>query len=155
MFHKLTTAILAVFLAGSALFAAESAKPRQELSLDGPGWKVWLDQEAKWADDTLYAPREFKLAELPVNPPTGGWDVPAAQGTACATPACVEQLFAKGGCLVELPWGELVCQNRHDSCRLARKECPARHCPGAVAARGLCQPETGRLRSVHGIALPF
>ena len=96
MFHKLTTAILAVFLAGSALFAAESAKPRQELSLDGPGWKVWLDQEAKWADDTLYAPREFKLAELPVNPPTGGWDVPAAQGTACATPACVEQLFAKG-----------------------------------------------------------
>lgn len=99
MLHKLTAALLSLFVSGMALLAAEPACPRQELSLDGPGWKAWLDREAAWQDDTLYAPGEFKLAELPATPPTGGWETLAAQGTPCATPACVEQLFAQGD-----PW---------------------------------------------------
>ena len=39
------------------------------------GWRLWLDPKAAWQDDTLYLPEDVKLANLPVNPPTGGWAV--------------------------------------------------------------------------------
>jgi hypothetical protein len=76
---------------------APAVFPRMEISLDGPGWHVWLDKKAEWEKDTLYAPGEVPpLKQLPVNPPTDGWDAPKNQGTPCKTPACAEQIFAKG-----------------------------------------------------------
>ncbi len=48
---------------------------RYTLSLDGQGWSLWKDKEAVWANDRLYLPHEaVNLAELPINPPTGGWE---------------------------------------------------------------------------------
>src|ERR1035437_3759372 len=38
-------------------------------------WHLWLDERAEWKNDTLYLPDEVELAKLPVNPPTGGWDI--------------------------------------------------------------------------------
>jgi hypothetical protein len=43
------------------------------------GWRLWLDEKAPWKNDTLYLPEEADLSKLPVNAPTGGWDVLNAQ----------------------------------------------------------------------------
>jgi beta-galactosidase len=96
MIRSMMLAALAALGLGGAAVAA-SATTRAELSLDGPGWHAWLDREAKWQDDALFAPGELPpLDQLPVNPPTGGWDRPEKLGVPCATPACIEQLFANG-----------------------------------------------------------
>ena len=75
-----------------------AAAPRQEVPFDGPGWRVWLDEKAAWQDDALYAPGEVPaLAQLPVNPPTGGWEVlGTAAGQACTLPASVEEICSGG-----------------------------------------------------------
>lgn len=79
-----------------SLVAADAEGYRESISLDGNGWHVWMDTNAVWKDDALYAPGEFSLSNLPVNPPTGDWDVPLKSGSACALPTCVEQVFANG-----------------------------------------------------------
>lgn len=49
---------------------------RWSLSLNGGGWNLWLDHSAAWQHDRLYLPEEATdLSLLPVNAPTGGWDV--------------------------------------------------------------------------------
>lgn len=97
LFFLAFSGFAAALVAGCAMFSAQSASLRQEISLDGPGWRVWLDEKAQWQNDTLYAPGEVPaLEKLPISPPTGGWEVPSRQGIAAATPTCVEQLFAKG-----------------------------------------------------------
>jgi len=86
-----------VFLGGCAVLFQDHAKPRGEISLDGSGWRVWLDEKAGWTNDILYAPGQVPaLDTLPVNQPTGGWDMPGKAGIAAATPASIEQLFARG-----------------------------------------------------------
>ena len=58
------------------------------------GWRMWPDQKAEWKDDTIYLPEDVKLANLPVNVPTGGWDaLSAAQGIPVTLPSTVEQYF--------------------------------------------------------------
>jgi hypothetical protein len=68
---------------------------RLTLDLSGPGWKLWRDKDAAWKTDHLFLRHEasglFKrdddptladpdkagsitLGQLPVNPPTGGWE---------------------------------------------------------------------------------
>ena len=99
--NLLLRAVLMVAIGVNALAGqpADLSVPslRQELSLDGPGWNVWLDQKAEWENDALYAPGEVPpLAQLPVNPPTEGWDAPEKLGTACSLPSSVEQIFAHG-----------------------------------------------------------
>jgi len=69
---------------------------RQTVSLDGAGWNVWLDEKAEWVNDSIYAPNEFKLADLPLNEPTCGWNKLKTQGISCEVPVCIEQVFAKG-----------------------------------------------------------
>jgi len=59
-------------------------------SLDS-GWRLWLDRNAKWRDDTLYLPDEVDLSKLPVNPPTGGWaTLNQTAGIAVSLPDTVE-----------------------------------------------------------------
>ena len=50
---------------------AEPGRWQDELS--GDGWKLWLDREAEWIDDDIYMP-PVVMSELPVNPPSCGWD---------------------------------------------------------------------------------
>ncbi|MFC1607378.1 glycoside hydrolase family 2 protein [Candidatus Latescibacterota bacterium] len=45
---------------------------RYEQTLSGPGWKLWLDHNAVWANDDVYMP-PVDVSVLPVNPPTCGW----------------------------------------------------------------------------------
>jgi hypothetical protein len=37
----------------SATNAIASESPRQEMTLNGMGWHVWLDEKAEWAKDRL------------------------------------------------------------------------------------------------------
>ena len=58
------------------------------------GWRLWPDRAAAWKDDTLYLPAEVKLDQLPVNPPTGGWQALSdQQGVAVTLPTTVEEHF--------------------------------------------------------------
>ncbi len=59
--------------------------------LAAQGWRLWLDPAAAWTNDALYLPDEVDLARLPVNPPTGGWDVlNDLQGQVVNLPTTVE-----------------------------------------------------------------
>ncbi len=58
------------------------------------GWRLWPDQKAEWKNDTIYLPEDVTLARLPVNPPTGGWQVlSATQGIPVTLPCTVEQYY--------------------------------------------------------------
>ncbi len=63
--------------------------------LSGRGWRLWLDTKAAWMDDRLYTPDEITdIGDLPVNPPTGGWDTLAKDaGIQVALPATVEEYY--------------------------------------------------------------
>ncbi len=90
---KLPLPALIVCILG-ALFVPASQAQRHEASLSGPGWKLWLDKDAKWEKDELFLP-PVDLAKLPVNPPTGGWDaLQAAQ--AVSVPGTVEEYLSAG-----------------------------------------------------------
>lgn len=56
------------------------------------GWRMWPDIGAEWKDDEIFLPEDMDFLKLPVNPPTGGWEVLGGQlGTALTLPATVEQ----------------------------------------------------------------
>jgi hypothetical protein len=56
------------------------------------GWRMWPDIRAEWKDDEIFLPEDMDFSKLPVNPPTGGWEVLDGQlGTALTLPATVEQ----------------------------------------------------------------
>jgi beta-galactosidase len=58
------------------------------------GWRLWLDREAHWQDDALFLPDEVDVAKLPVNIPTGGWEVLSdQQGLAVTLPSTVEEHY--------------------------------------------------------------
>ncbi|MCF8241387.1 MAG: hypothetical protein K9J16_08360 [Melioribacteraceae bacterium] len=60
-------------------------------------WRLWTDTSTEWENDELYLPGEFELEELPVNEPTGGWEVLNNNtGKIISLPSTVEQHF----------WGE-------------------------------------------------
>lgn len=52
-------------------------------------------QHAEWKDDRIYLPEDVDIAKLPVNAPTGGWDVlgKAADAVPVTLPSTVEQHF--------------------------------------------------------------
>ena len=76
----------------------QAADGRQEISLSGPGWRLWRDADATWKDDVIVAP-PVDLARLPVNPPTGGWATleKASGAVPCAVPGTVEEYLGDGG----------------------------------------------------------
>lgn len=58
------------------------------------GWRLWLDPNAAWKEDTIYLPSEVDLKRLPVNPPTGGWgQLAATQGIPVTLPTTVEEHY--------------------------------------------------------------
>ena len=57
-------------------FSANAGEGRCTIPLTGGGWSLWFDKEAEWQNDRLYLPNEITdLSILPVNEPTGGWQV--------------------------------------------------------------------------------
>ena len=68
-----------------------SAADRTVVDLSGPGWQLWHDAAAPWRDDSVHFPAP-PLAQLPVNPPTGGWSGPIAhEAIAVSVPGTVEE----------------------------------------------------------------
>ena len=58
------------------VLSANAGEGRYTFPLTGRGWSLWLDKEAGWQNDRLYLPHEITdLSLLPVNRPTGGWQV--------------------------------------------------------------------------------
>lgn len=62
------------------------------MRLPASGWRLLLDPDAEWRDDDIHLPGEFDLADLPVNPPTGGWSALADDaGVSVSLPTTVEE----------------------------------------------------------------
>jgi len=68
---------------------------RVELNLSGSGWKLWQDTNATWQNDELFLP-PGNLSRLPVNPPSGGWDVLQSNGIEVSVPGTVEEYLHPG-----------------------------------------------------------
>lgn len=67
------TILIAAIAMLSAAGFSHAAPGRWERELSGPGWRLWLDEEADWKNDTIYLP-PVDVSLLPVKPPTCGWD---------------------------------------------------------------------------------
>jgi beta-galactosidase len=82
--------LLACVLKG-ALFAAT---PQLSVNIPDDGWRLWPDTKAEWKNDNLYLPDDVNLAKLPVNPPTGGWDMlDGSNGITVKLPSTVEEHY--------------------------------------------------------------
>jgi hypothetical protein len=64
---------------------------------------LWHDKEANWQQDELFFPTP-DISRLPVNPPTGGWEVLNAAGKDVAVPGTVEEYLQE----VAGPEGDLT-----------------------------------------------
>ena len=74
---------------------AASAADRAVVDLSGPGWRLWRDTAAEWKNDELHFPAP-PLAQLPVRPPTGGWDGPISTAAVpVRVPGTVEEYLQK------------------------------------------------------------
>lgn len=87
---------------------SQVATPEKGQLIPDNGWRLWVDSKADWQEDEIYLPEEVtwqdgklcgKGRPLPVNAPTGGWDVlSATAGIEVTLPASVEQhLWGKYG----------------------------------------------------------
>ena len=65
------------------------------MNLSGSGWKLWQDKDANWENDELFLP-PVDAAKLPVNLPTGGWEVLNADAMDVAVPGTVEEYLHPG-----------------------------------------------------------
>ena len=85
-----------------------ASQSRVEMDLSGAGWKLWQDKDAKWESDELFL-QPVEMAKLPVNPPTGGWDVLNSNALAVSVPGTVEEYFHPGngpkGDIRGVSWG--------------------------------------------------
>ncbi len=64
------------------------------IEIPDSGWRLWPDSAASWENDALFLPDEVDLARLPVNPPTGGWEIlTASRGIAVTLPSTVEEHY--------------------------------------------------------------
>jgi len=83
--------------AGDANVSTISQPTRQTYSkgdLSTSGWRLWPDAEAQWKKQKVFLPDETDLSRMPVNPPTGGWDVLREdQGIPVTLPSSVEEHF--------------------------------------------------------------
>lgn len=66
---------------------------RQRTDLSGLSWKLSLDPQATWKNDELHLPGTYRLDELPVNAPVGGWGQLDKAYTIVHLPSTVEQYF--------------------------------------------------------------
>ncbi|MCX8010490.1 MAG: glycoside hydrolase, partial [Ignavibacteria bacterium] len=66
----------------------------QKIEISDSGWRLWCDTSAQWKNDDLYLPHEVDLSKLPVNPPSGGWEILDSKlGVSVQLPSTVEQHF--------------------------------------------------------------
>ncbi len=74
--------------------AHAAAYPENGTLIPDDGWRLWIDEQAEWKDDAIFLPEDVRLDKLPVNAPTGGWEMltPAA-GKEVVLPTSVEQHF--------------------------------------------------------------
>ncbi len=79
-----------------------SRSGRIETDLSGPGWTLRLDRAARWIDEELFIQTDMYgrpagsplPMNIPVNPPTGGWDaLGGLEGKNVAVPGTVEEYF--------------------------------------------------------------
>ena len=65
-----------------------------QLDIPDNNWRLWPDTAAIWQNDDIFLPGEFKLDRLPVNSPTGGWNILNDKtGVPVTLPATVEQYY--------------------------------------------------------------
>jgi beta-galactosidase len=99
-----TTGVVAGLAASLPYSIKGQSRHDEAVLLDGmaipdEGWTLWVDREAKWETDAIFLPDDVKLAELPVHPPTGGWEMlakPAASlpfSKMVTLPSTVEQHY--------------------------------------------------------------
>jgi len=74
--------------------------PVNGIALPDEGWNLWIDDQASWETDEIHLPDTFKLAGLPVHPPTGGWqalerNLKSSNAAVVNLPTTVEQYFWK------------------------------------------------------------
>ncbi|MEI9885844.1 MAG: sugar-binding domain-containing protein [Rhizomicrobium sp.] len=87
-----STGITAAVPAARAANGAKAPRAGSVAAIPDGGWRLWIDEKAAWRDDTIYLPGDADLSSLPVNPPSGGWDMLApGAGLAVTLPATVEQ----------------------------------------------------------------
>jgi beta-galactosidase len=80
--------LLLLFLAFST--SCKQAEP-EKIDLSDLEWRLWLDRDAQWRDDSLFLPT-VDISLLPVNEPTCGWNMLAkACDTIVTLPATVEE----------------------------------------------------------------
>jgi beta-galactosidase len=73
---------------------AASLLPASAGDISTSGWRLWLDRNAHWQNDTLFLPDEADVAKLPVNIPTGGWEtLSEQQGIEVTLPSTVEEHY--------------------------------------------------------------
>ena len=92
----LQTSAAAIAASRFQLAAQNSALPHEAnlIAIPDSGWRMWPDQKAEWMNDTVYLPDDVHLPNLPVNPPTGGWQaLSATQGIPVTLPSTVEQYY--------------------------------------------------------------
>ncbi len=87
-------------LAWLAVASAVAAQPREVVDLSGPGWTLWLDEQARWQDEELFLPGT-PLSAIPARPPTGGWQaldeaLRGSTATPVAVPGTVEEYLMDG-----------------------------------------------------------
>ncbi len=82
----------------------EAAYPENGELIPDAGWQLWVDDKASWTNDDIFLPEDVhqndkgevlgKGSPLPVNPPTGGWDLLTSNvGKQIILPSTVEQHF--------------------------------------------------------------
>jgi len=84
-----------------------------DLNIDDEGWRLWPDTSAAWENDDIFLPDEVDLATLPVNIPTGGWEVlNREQGISITLPSTVEEHY----------WGKFGLRNYHNTYYFERSD---------------------------------
>lgn len=72
---------------------AGAQQGRTVADISNNNWKLWLDTNATWIDDTLFAP-PVNNKNVPIHLPTGGWNaLDKAPGRTVHVPATVEQYY--------------------------------------------------------------
>lgn len=86
--------VFLIFGCSFLIFSPLFASGRYTQSLNGSGWRLWMDRRAEWKNDVLFLPAEVRdVARLPVNAPTIGWErlYATPEALAVSVPGTVEE----------------------------------------------------------------
>lgn len=100
--RRITITTILCLIAHIPLVSSATGRCEQEIS--GKGWRLWLDHNAVWHNDTIYMP-PVTISALPVNPPTCGWKkLDTVYDKTVTVPGTVEEHFwgAIGGAVPDV-----------------------------------------------------